>query len=82
MEVKVKAKKWGSSLGFIIPKEIAEVKKIRENDIITIEIKKDTLLAKDIFGMMKNKIHKPTQQIKDEMRAGWESDSDRRRWKK
>jgi len=84
MELKAKAKRWGSSIGVIIPKEIVEAKQIRENDIITIEIKKELLFVRDVFGMLKNKIHKPTQEIKDEMREGWESESDRKRnarWK-
>ena len=32
MEIKVKAKKWESSMGIILPKSIVDLKKIKEND--------------------------------------------------
>lgn len=71
METKVIARKWGSSIGVIIPKEIVDAKKIKENDEIIIEVKKKIVLAGDLFGMFKGRIKRPTQEIKDEMRAGW-----------
>ncbi len=80
MEIKTKARKWGSSLAIILPKVVVDAKKISENDDVVIEIKKP-LLVKDVFGMLKGKIKRPTQEIKDEMRKGWESASDRKRWK-
>jgi len=80
MEIKTKARKWGSSLAIILPKVVADAKKINENDDVVIEIKKP-LLVKDVFGMLKGKIKRPAQEIKDEMRKGWESASDRKRWK-
>ena len=81
MEIKTIAKKWGSSIGVIIPKEVVEAKKIRENDEIIIEVAKTPLIAGEVFGMLRGKIKKSGQEIKDEMRRGWESDSDRKRWK-
>lgn len=84
MEVKVRAKKWGSSIGVIIPKEIVDARKIKENDEITIEIKKDKPKAGELFGLLAD-WKTPTQQIKDEMRRGWESGSDRKmreEWKR
>ena len=65
----------------IIPKEVVEAKKIRENDEIIIEVVKTPLIASEVFGMLRGKIKKSGQEIKDEMRRGWESDSDRKRWK-
>ena len=81
MEIKTIAKKWGSSIGVIIPKEVVEAKKIRENDEIIIEVVKTPLIASEVFGMIRGKNKKSGQEIKDEMRRGWESDSDRKRWK-
>lgn len=69
MEIKAIARKWGSSLAVIIPKEIADKKNIKENVEITIEIKRKPLAA-ELFGKFPN-WKKPTQQIKDEMRSGW-----------
>jgi len=81
MEIKTVAKKWGSSLGIIIPKEIVEARRIRENDEITIEIKK-RLLAGELFGKFPRKSKKSAQEIKDELRGGWLSESDREKEKK
>ena len=41
MEIKAIAKKWGSSIGIILPKAVVEENRIRENDEITIEINKN-----------------------------------------
>ena len=68
MEIKTKARKWGSSIAVILPKFIVDAKRISENDEIIIEIKKQPL-AGDFFG--KFPIKKSGQQIKNEMRRGW-----------
>ena len=70
-EIKTKAKRWGSSIGIIIPKEVVEAKKIRENDEIIIEIK-NRPLAKEFFGIFKGQIKKSAQELKDEARRGWD----------
>ena len=77
MEVKVRAKRWGSSIGVIIPKEVIEAKRIRENDEIIVEVK-NRPLAGEFFGRLKGKLRESGQELKDEMRRGWESDSDRK----
>ena len=71
MEIKVIAKRWGSSLGVIIPKEVVEAKKIREHDEIILEVKKRPL-AKEFFGRLKGKLKKSGQELKDEARRGWD----------
>ena len=79
MEIKTTAKKWGSSIGVIIPKEVVDAKKIKENDKITIEIKARPL-AGDMFGRFPMLTSgKSAQELKDEIREGWLSDSDRKR---
>ena len=83
MEVKVKAKKQGSSIGVIIKKSIVESKRIKENDEITIVVEKKKPKAGVLFGMIPN-WKKSGQEIKDEMKLGWESKSDkkmREKWK-
>jgi antitoxin component of MazEF toxin-antitoxin module len=71
-KVRVKAKQWGGSLGFIIPIEIVKEQKIREGDELEIELQKVTNIEK-LFGVAHGK--RPagltTQQRKDELRAGW-----------
>lgn len=69
MEVELVAKKWGSSLGVVLPKGIVEKEHISENDTIIVEIKKRHY-AKEFFGIF-SQWKKPTQQIKDEMKKGW-----------
>jgi antitoxin component of MazEF toxin-antitoxin module len=71
-KVKVKAKQWGNSLGFIIPNDVVREQKIREGDELEVELQKVTDIEK-LFGIAHGK-RRPgltTQKIKDELRAGW-----------
>lgn len=62
-------KKWGSSLGVIIPADMVEKEKLKTGEKVVVEIRKVNNL-KDIFGSLKNwKID--AQKFKDEARAGW-----------
>ncbi len=81
-EIKVKTRKWGNSIAVVIPNEIVSKEKIKENIELTISIEKTRPKAKDLWGFGKGKFKKSTQEIKDEMREGWLSDSDREREKK
>ncbi len=67
--IETKVKKWGNSFGIIIPSETIEMRKIKENDHVKILIMNDSReVLKKTFGLLKGKITKPTQQIKDELR--------------
>ena len=67
--IETKVKRWGNSLGIIIPSETIEMKDLKENDEIKILIIKDSKrVFKKTFGLLKGKITKPTQQIKNELR--------------
>lgn len=81
MEVNVIAKRWGSSIGVIIPKEVVEAKRIKENDKIVIRFGKRKPKAGVLFGRFAN-WKKSGQEIKDEMKRGWESEFDRQRRKR
>ena len=70
MEFKVKARKWGNSIAFIVPSQIAQEKKIRENDEVVIEIIKRPL-AGELFGKFPRKSKRTAQEIKDDARKGW-----------
>ena len=72
METTTKPRKWGNSLGITIPKEIVEKEGITLRDELIVDIKKkrDVESVKRLFG--KFKFTKSTQDIKDEMRKGWE----------
>ena len=69
-EVDVQVKKWGDSLAVIIPKEIVETEKIHIKDMVHIKIEKETDLS-DIFGILRSKLKKTPQQLKNEGRKGW-----------
>ena len=71
MEIETIAKRWGSSIGIILPKPVVEANKIRENDKIVVEVKKRPL-AKQFFGRLKGKFKKSAQELKDEARRGWD----------
>lgn len=75
VEIETKTRKWGSSIGVVLPKKIVEEAGIKPNEKIVIEVKRKPL-AKEFFGLLKD-WKRPTQEIKDEMRAGWLSASDR-----
>ncbi len=68
-ETMTKAKKWGSSLGVVIPVEIVKEEKLHEGDDVIIEIRKKKTI-KELFGSMKG-IKLDSQKMKDEMRKEW-----------
>ena len=71
MEIKAIAKRWGSSIGIVLPKSIVEENKIRENEEVIIEIKKP-VFVKELFGKYPQwKSRKTAQELKDEARKGW-----------
>jgi len=69
-EIRTIARKWGNSIAVIIPKDMVERKKIRENSELVIEVKRRPI-AGEIFGMFPRKSKRTAQEIKDEMKAGW-----------
>ena len=66
--IEAKTKKWGNSLGIVIPKEIVRKEKIREGQKVKVLLVKDRGLLKETFGMMKGKWKEPTQKMKDKLR--------------
>ena len=68
--VNVAVKKWGNSYGIILPMKIIKSKKLNENDIVNVEINKKIKPIIELFGT--GKLKKSTQQVKDELRSGWD----------
>lgn len=67
--IETKVKRWGNSFGIIIPSEEVRRNNIEENEDIKVLIVKDSKkVLKKTFGLLKGKLTKPTQQIKDELR--------------
>ncbi len=69
MELELKTKKWGSSLGIIIPRNIVVKEQIDAGQKIIVEIKKKPKMS-DIFADLSNWA-RSTDEIKKEMKEGW-----------
>ena len=68
METEAIARKWGDSIGFILPKAIVDKEKIKPNSKVKFEIIKVTDIS-NTFGKLKRKIS--GQEFKDRARTGW-----------
>ncbi len=74
MAIEVKTKKWGNSLGIIIPSKEAESLKLKENQTIKIDIHLTTENPlKEMFGSFKDKKDKITLEDLKEFRKETES---------
>ncbi|MFW6282505.1 MAG: AbrB/MazE/SpoVT family DNA-binding domain-containing protein [Minisyncoccales bacterium] len=67
MALKTRLRKWGNSIGLVIPNEILKQKNLKQGEEIIIEIEKQNPL-KNIFGSLKE-WNIDTQRIKDKIRA-------------
>ena len=68
METEAVVKKWGNSLGVILPKEFVTEGNIEENDRVMIDVRKEADL-RPIFGSLKAKMS--GQEFKNLVRKGW-----------
>ena len=82
MDIKATTRKWGNSIAVVIPKELVESQHIHEDEEVTITVERKKPRAGELFGRFPELKKIPTQQLKDEARQGWETASDRRRWRK
>ncbi len=71
MEIEVKTKKWGNSIGLIIPGETIEKLNIKPEERIIIEIEKKKNVLRELFGTMKSK--KTARQMLNETRIKMKS---------
>ena len=68
MKVTAVVRRFGNSLGVVIPSEEASKSGLKPGDSVELEIMRRVNL-RDLFGSMK--FSKTAQQIKDEDREGW-----------
>ena len=61
-------RRWGNSIGVILPKDIVEKEHIKENMRINILISKKSNVLNETFGMLKGRLKKSSQQMKDELK--------------
>ncbi|HJX50006.1 MAG TPA: AbrB/MazE/SpoVT family DNA-binding domain-containing protein [Candidatus Nanoarchaeia archaeon] len=71
MNIEVKTRKWGNSLGLVIPSEAVERLNIKPEETVVIEISKKGNVLKELFGSIKFK--KTTKQLMDESKIEMES---------
>lgn len=69
MATEVEIRKWGNSMGIILPKELIEDKELKQHDRILIDVVKRADL-RDVFGSFRT--GKSGQQFKDMVRKGWQ----------
>lgn len=67
MDIEVIPRKWGNSIGIILPKEAVEEEGIKLNKKILIRVMKPTNI-KHLFGSLKRKM--TGQEFKDMVRQG------------
>ena len=67
----VKVRKWGNSIGVVIPEEEAKKLKLQSGDTVNLQVQKIARIQ-ELFG--KYKFKEPIQKIKDELRRGWDND--------
>lgn len=70
LEFRATPRRWGNSIGITLPSQIVEEGNIKEEKEIEVLIVEKKVDLRKIFGSLR--LEKPTQKIKDEMRAGWE----------
>ncbi|MBI2669428.1 AbrB/MazE/SpoVT family DNA-binding domain-containing protein [Candidatus Woesearchaeota archaeon] len=61
-------RKWGNSMGVILPKDLVEKEHLQENDKILFEVVKEADLTR-LFGSLPRKLS--GQKFKDLVRRGW-----------
>jgi len=65
---RARVRRWGSSLGIVVPSGIARSLRLRAGDEVVIEI--DQAGIEEAFGSLKDWTVDP-QRLKDELRRGW-----------
>lgn len=69
VNISVKVKRWGNSLGIIIPSETVTANSIKENQELNIILVEDSReVLEETFGSLKDKLKKSSQNIKDDIR--------------
>ena len=71
IECESTAKKWGNSIGIIIPKEVTERQGIRENTKVHFAILDNAVVGERLFGMLKGWKEPTGKALKRLRREGW-----------
>jgi antitoxin component of MazEF toxin-antitoxin module len=71
MTIETRTKKWGNSIGIVIPKDTIENLNIKSGEDIVVDIQKKENVLKEMFG--KAKIKKSAEKMIKEVRKDLES---------
>lgn len=73
MALEVKTKKWGNSIGVIIPSETVESLGIKPEEEIVIEIKERNNVLKELFGAInfKKSAKQIVKEARGELKSKW-----------
>ena len=69
--LRAEIRKWGHSLGLIIPAKVVKKLNLKEHEKVEVRLKKTGDIM-ELFGAMKFK--EPTKKIKEGLKAGWGED--------
>jgi len=65
-----KVKKWGNSLGLIVPAEVARSRGIRDGDVLEVELLRKVPSPEELAGTVE--FRRSLKALLREMEAGWE----------
>ncbi len=66
--IRARVRRWGSSLGIVVPSEVVKELQLKAGDEAIVEI--DRAGIEEAFGSLKDWAVDP-QKLKDELRRGW-----------
>jgi len=66
---KAKVRRWGSSLGIVVPREIAKALRLNPGDEVIVDFQRASGVE-EAFGSLKDWDVDP-QKLKNELRGGW-----------
>ena len=66
--IRARVRRWGSSLGIVVPSEVVKELRLKAGDETIVEI--DRAGIEEAFGSVKDWAVDP-QKLKDELRRGW-----------
>ena len=73
MDIEVKTKRWGNSIGIIVPWEIVRTLKLKEGEQIHVHIERKTNPLKELYGSLKfsKKTDTLLAEIDQELEGKW-----------
>jgi hypothetical protein len=66
--IRARVRRWGSSLGIVVPRKVARELRLKEDDEVVLEINRSAV--GEAFGSATDWVVDP-QRLKDELRRGW-----------